>query len=94
MQTDQTLIRTLHTDRLFSIYLLGFNRWQIISEANTSQKLAVLAAGPVITLACLGFIMSITCSKKGWIATYHIKFLDGTDSKFTELLTGGTGDIG
>lgn len=81
-------------------FALGFNLWQIISEANIGQKLAVLAAGPAITLAfiAVGFLMfyymrDVVLKRIGLLLVISNSLMV-LIYNLLSLLTGGMGDSG
>ena len=81
-------------------FALGFNRWQILSEATTYQKLAVLTAGPVVTLALIiaGFLvllrMEFAAAKRIGPMLIISNSLMILIPNLISLFSGGFGDIG
>jgi hypothetical protein len=81
-------------------FAMGFNRWQILSEATVNQKLAVLAAGPAITLAIIitGFwmfrYMESTLPKTIGLLLVISNSLMIFIPNSISLISGGMGDVG
>jgi len=81
-------------------FALGFNRWQNISESSTGQKLALLAAGPTVTLLLIvaGFALYYrtrnTVSQRVGLLLVVSNSLIVLIPHLLNLLVGGMGDKG